>query len=303
MAGAILTRTGPESGGNYEHQWSGEFLQAHLLSDVGKKRAHNEDSCILCVPEDRSTTAKRGILIAVADGMGGVSGGEFASRLALQTLAEQYYELPEGPIPERLREALFRANMRVYEEAEHNPQYHGMGTTVSAVVIHGDCAYVAQVGDSRVYMSRDNGTIWQITDDHSLVAEQVRNGMISEEEARNHSLKNLITRAVGTKDSLDVDLFAVRLHENDTMLICSDGLSNVVDDDEIARALRGEGLQGAARVLIGRALEGGAPDNVTVALLRVTKAPPRMKLDEGAVRVTLQKPGFWQKLRRVFARH
>lgn len=298
MAGAILTRTGPEGGGNFEYQWAGDYLQAHLLSDVGKKRNHNEDSCVLCAPEDKTALAQQGVLFAVADGMGGVSGGEFASRLALQTLADEYFSKTEGPIPVRLKESLRRANQRIYEEAEHNPQYHGMGTTVSAVVIAGDCAYVAQVGDSRVYMTRENGSIWQITDDHSLVAEQVRNGMLSEEEARTHALKNLITRAVGTKDSIEVDLFAVRLQEKDTLLICSDGLSNVVKDEEIASTLKSNTVQGAARVLVGRALEGGGPDNITVVLLRVSKTPPRARLDEGAVKVTLQKPGFLSKLRR-----
>lgn len=299
MAGAFLTRTGPEGGGNFEYQWSGEYLQAHLLSDVGKKRAHNEDSCILCVPEERVGPGEQGLLFAVADGMGGVSGGEFASRLALQTLADEYFGTAGGSIPSRLREALRKANQRIYEEAEHNPQYHGMGTTVSAVVVQGDCAYVAQVGDSRVYMSRDNGTIWQITDDHSLVAEQVRNGVLSEEEARTHALKNLITRAVGTKDSIEIDLFAVRLQEKDTLLICSDGLSNVVKDDEIAHTLKANTVQGAARVLVGRALEGGGPDNITVVLLRVMKCPPRAKLEEGAVKVTLQRPGLFSRLRRL----
>jgi serine/threonine protein phosphatase PrpC len=305
MAGATLTRTGPEGGGNFEYQWTGEYIQAHLLSDVGKKRTHNEDQCMLCVPEDKALASEyeRGMLFAVADGMGGVSGGEFASRLALQTLAEEYYSAGDAPTPLRLKEALRQANLRIYEEAEHNPQYHGMGTTVSAVVVLGDCAYVAQVGDSRVYMTRGNGSIWQITDDHSLVAEQVRNGMISEEEARNHALKNLITRAVGTKDSIEIDLFAVRLQEHDTLVICSDGLSNVVKDDEIAKSLNTNSLQGAARVLVGKALEGGGPDNITVVLLRVTKMPPRARLEEGAVKVTLEKPGLFNKLRRLFSQN
>lgn len=298
MVGVNLVRTGPDGGGNYETQWAGEFIQAHLLSDVGKKRNHNEDSCLLSVPDERSASSDRSLLFAVADGMGGVSGGEFASRLALQTLSDHYYN-SEGSIPTRLSEALRQANQRIFEEAEHNPRYHGMGTTVSAVVIQGDCAYVAQVGDSRVYMTRGNGTIWQITDDHSLVAEQVRNGVLSEEEARNHALKNLITRAVGTRDSIDVDLFAVRVQQNDTLLICSDGLSNVVSDEEIAAALKGNSLQGAARVLVGRALEGGGPDNITVVLLRVLKTPPRARLEEGAVKVTLEKPGIINKLKRI----
>ena len=165
-------------------------------------------------------------------------------------LVDKYFTVPDSTIPERLRTGVEVANQRIYEEAEHHPEYYGMGTTVSAVLVRGDYAYVAQVGDSRVYMSRGNGSIYQLTDDHSLVAEQVRNGYITEEEARNHSLKNLITRAVGTKETINVDLFAVRLRKNDTILICSDGLCGVVNDDDIASALASNSLQGTARVLL-----------------------------------------------------
>ncbi|MBI4558036.1 MAG: Stp1/IreP family PP2C-type Ser/Thr phosphatase [Candidatus Hydrogenedentes bacterium] len=298
MAVIPLTVTGPENGGNYEYQWSSKGLQAHLLSDVGKKRAHNEDCCTLCAPDDDHVLRERGLLLAVADGMGGVKGGEFASHLALQTLGETYYSLPNSTIPGRLQAAIDQANRRIFEEAEHNPEYHGMGTTVSAVVILGDYAYIAQVGDSRVYVARGNAGVWQITDDHSLVAEQVRNGYISEDEARKHALKNLITRAVGTKESIKVDLFSFHVKQGDTLLICSDGLSNLVDDREIGRCLAGESLQGAARILVGRALEGGGSDNITAVLLRITKPPEKKELEAGAVRVTFPKMGLFGRLKK-----
>lgn len=255
----------------------------------------------MCAPDDPRTVQERGLLFAVADGMGGVSGGDFASRLALQTLAEEYYARRESNIPARLSESISQANRRIYQEAENHPEYYGMGTTVSALLVDGDHAYVAQVGDSRVYLLRKGEAIWQITDDHSLVAEQVRNGYISEQEARTHSLKNLITRAVGTKDAVNVDLFSVQLRLGDTLLICSDGLSNVVENEQLAAAMAGDNLQGAGRVLIGRALSAGAPDNVTAVLVRATNPLPRTKHHEGAQKVSPARSGFLGALRRLIS--
>ncbi len=255
----------------------------------------------MCAPDDPRIVQERGLLFAVADGMGGVSGGDFASRLALQTIAEEYYARRESSVPIRLSESISQANRRIYQEAENHPEYYGMGTTVSALLVDGDHAYIAQVGDSRVYLLRKGEPIWQITDDHSLVAEQVRNGYISEQEARTHSLKNLITRAVGTKEAVNVDLFGVQLRTGDTLLICSDGLSNVVENDQLATAMAGDNLQGAGRVLIGRALSAGAPDNVTAVLIRATGALPRTKFHEGAQKVSPTRSGFFGALRRLIS--
>ncbi|MFA6242492.1 MAG: protein phosphatase 2C domain-containing protein, partial [Candidatus Hydrogenedentales bacterium] len=154
MAVTPLTLSGPDKGGSFEYHWAGAYLQAHLLSDVGKKRTRNEDGCIICAPEDKRIANDRGIFLAVADGMGGVSGGDFASRLALQTMVEEYYGSQEPNIPARLRDSIERANRRIFEEAENHPEYYGMGTTVSALAIIGDHVYIAQVGDSRVYLRR-----------------------------------------------------------------------------------------------------------------------------------------------------
>ncbi len=295
------TLSGPDDGGNVEYAWEGAYLQGYILSDIGKKRTYNEDRAALYAPETAEQSHEFGFLFAVADGMGGVSGGGFASKLALDALFAQYYQdNAAGPV-RRLRAAVDIANRRVFDEAENHPEFTGMGTTVSAALILGDHAYVAQVGDSRVYLSRNEGQIWQITDDHSLVAEQVRNGYLSEEEARTHSLKNLITRAVGTKGSVRPDLFSVAIRRGDTLLICSDGLSNQVDDVQIAECLALPSLQGAARMLVGKALDHGGSDNITVVLVRVSGNPPHIPLDPGAVRVALAKgkPGFLGKLRRL----
>lgn len=298
MAVVAQTQLGPPRGGNFEYHWSGPFLEAHLLSDVGKKRQRNEDGCTICIPDDKEVARERGLMFAVADGMGGVSGGDFASRLGLQTLVEEYYARTETTVPQRLTEAVSQANRRIFQEAENHPEYYGMGTTMCALVVHGDHAYIGHVGDSRLYLFRE--ALYQVTEDHSLVAEQVRNGYISEDEARTHSLKNLITRAVGTKDAVKADIYAVKLKVGDTILICSDGLSNLVDDKSIAGILTGGNLQGAARVLVGRALEGGAPDNVTVLLLRVTEQPFKTQMAQGAKHVAIGKAGFFGSIRKIF---
>jgi PPM family protein phosphatase len=301
MGESTFTRSGPESGGNFEFHWSGPYLEAHLLSDVGKKRTHNEDRCLICAPEDDAIAGSWGFLFAVADGMGGASAGEFASGLALSALADAYYMNAHGPLPLRLRLALEHANRCVFEEAEGNADYQGMGTTLSSLVVHGDCAYLAQVGDSRIYLAPQGKGINQLTDDHSLVAEQVRNGFISAEEARNHSLKNLITRAVGTREGIDVDLFALRLTLGDTILVCSDGLSNLVDDKAMSEAVGDPSLRGAAHFLVGRAIEAGGPDNITVVLVRVTDTPPRQRLQETPDIIKLRDESFMGRLRKLFS--
>ncbi len=302
MATIPLTRGGPDDGANFEYQWTGDFLQAHLLSDIGKKRKQNEDSCILCAPDDKKLEQERGILFAVADGMGGVSGGEFASRLALQAIVERYYTGTQTGIPQRLALAVTAANQRIYEEAENHPEYHGMGTTVSIVVIHGENAYLAQVGDSRVYLLRSGKQpLVQLTEDHSIVAEQVRNGYLSEKEAQNHSLKNLITRAVGTREAVKVDLFCLKLQENDALLICSDGLSNMVRNEDIIEGLKMKSPQAGARILVGRALEAGGTDNITAAVIRVTDEPPKTDLHEGATPISLAGGGFLSRLKKLFS--
>lgn len=271
-----------------------------MLSDVGKKREKNEDSCLLCIPEPASLADERGLLFAVADGMGGASAGEHASRMALHTMSTTYFRGPAQPVPMGMRTAVETANELIFEESENNPEYSGMGTTVSSIVVLGDWAYIAQVGDSRVYLLRERSGIHQLTHDHSLVAEQVRSGLISEEEARNHALKNLITRAVGIKDTVRVDLFAVQLRPEDTLLLCSDGLCNMVSDSEIAAALALGDLKYCTRKLVEQALEGGGTDNITAVTLRVTGTPPRREMQQGAEEIELSGSGLLGRLRRLF---
>ncbi len=296
---APITFLGPADGLNCAFKWSGRCLQANVCSDVGRKRHNNEDSCLVCAPEDPKFLERRGVLFSVADGMGGASAGERASRLALETIAAHYFDPGHrGLAPVALREAIEAANEAVYFEAESSLDYAGMGTTVSVMAVMGNWAYIAQVGDSRIYLCRENVGLKQLTDDHSLVAEQMRNGLINAEEARNHLLKNLITRAVGIRDSVEVDLFALELRFGDTLLICSDGLSNMVSDDAILSALSMPDLDEASDKLIARALEAGGSDNVTVITLRTTGIPPLTHYQQGAQKVSLGPERFLTRLKK-----
>ncbi len=293
---------GPAGAPLYESGWTGDYIKAYLLSDVGKKREKNEDSCILVAPSNGDILARRGILFAVADGMGGAVAGEYASRLALDLLAEAYYALTERSVPQALEQAVARANESVFHASESNPVYSGMGTTLSALVILGNHGYIAQVGDSRIYLYRENVGVQQLTQDHSLVAEQVRIGLLQEADARNHSLKNLITRAVGIKQTVRVDLFSVRLEHHDTLLLCSDGLSNFVTDEEIALHLAGRNVQQSARTLVDIALQQGGIDNITAVVVHLFAPPPSTRLQPGAEYIELAGAHWWQRLSRYFQR-
>ena len=224
------------------------------LSDTGRKRRHNEDAYV-CEPP----------LFAVADGMGGAQAGEIASQLAAAALRE---ETSSGLSSEERVVALIReANRRVFESAHEDRSRSGMGTTVTVAIAEEGRVVIGHVGDSRAYRFRD-GRIEQLTDDHSLVAELVRSGKISAEEAETHPQRSVITRALGTESDVDVDTFDVETREGDLFLICSDGLSTMVDDQTLGDIVRRnrEDLKRAARDLVDAANSAGGEDNITVVL-------------------------------------
>ncbi|HDP33748.1 MAG TPA: Stp1/IreP family PP2C-type Ser/Thr phosphatase [Candidatus Hydrogenedentes bacterium] len=294
-------RLGPLDGHNFETAWSGPFLDIQVITDVGKKRQNNEDSCLLFVPESESMRDSRGVLVAVADGMGGASAGEYASRTALQCLVKKFYDKNlHTLVPNALKLSVECANEYVFDEAEANPDYAGMGTTISALTILGNWAYMAQVGDSRIYLKRASQPLKQLTNDHSLVAEQIRSGLINEEDARNHTLKNLITRAVGIKEDINVDLFALQLQVGDVLLLCSDGLSNMVSPEDINLYLETNDVQQAARDLVQHALAAGGVDNITVIVVRLTAPPPITNYQQGAKTISFEQPGLLTRLRSIF---
>jgi protein phosphatase len=249
-------------------------IDSRSLSDVGLKRPLNEDS--FCANDEEG-------LYVVADGMGGHAHGEVASRLAVETI-EEFIELTSGDrdvtwpygIDEslslngnRLKTSIRFANQKLLDHAKSSVGCEGMATTVVAVLVEGNVAEVAHVGDSRVYLIR-GGQINRITSDHSWVNEQVLSGVIDSEQARNHPLRNVVTRALGGRPDLEVDVQSVKLESGDRLLLCSDGLTTMLVDDEILRiVLGGEAGVEQARELIEAANRSGGEDNTTAILLKM----------------------------------
>ncbi|HEU5199064.1 MAG TPA: Stp1/IreP family PP2C-type Ser/Thr phosphatase [Ktedonobacterales bacterium] len=248
-------------------------LEVAELTDVGRRRDSNEDNLTRLVPKDPKLMDQKGAIFVVADGMGGHAAGEVASEIAVETIREEYYDSASEDVAEALLRAIKQANQVIYERATEQAGRAGMGTTCVAVVARGGVAYIANVGDSRVYLIRD-GQIRQVTNDHSWVAEQVRAGMLTEEQARTHAHRNVITRALGTQPEVDADLFIEPIQDGDLFLLCSDGLSGPVPDPDLNRIVLAGSPQEAVRDLIAQANEQGGPDNITAVLIHVLEAPP-----------------------------
>ncbi|MGZ8867753.1 MAG: Stp1/IreP family PP2C-type Ser/Thr phosphatase [Thermoanaerobaculia bacterium] len=242
-------------------------VRAVLRTDVGKVRSENQDYGTMTAPED----SKTGQLMIVADGMGGHRGGATASRLAAQTVKEQFLSAASSDLNEVLHGALETANTKIWSEAQANPDLRGMGTTTSALVVRGGKGWFAHVGDSRIYLVRDQ-EIRQLTDDHSLVASMVREGLLTTKEAENHPRRNVLQRSMGVSEEVEIDVRGpIDLQEGDVFIICSDGLHGVVKEEEMKQVARLP-LEAAADDFLRRALEKGAPDNVTVIVARVERA-------------------------------
>jgi protein phosphatase len=226
-------------------------------SDTGRQRRGNEDAYLARTP-----------LFVIADGMGGAQAGEVASQMAVKTLRQGLSD-GGGPPQDLLAERIEEANQAIHEHSRADADRAGMGTTTTAVYVAGDEAAIAHVGDSRAYRLRD-GRLEQLTDDHSLVEELRRQGKLTAEEAHEHPQKSIITRALGPEPVVPVDRQTVALRAGDVFLLCSDGLTSMVDDDVIARTLTGSDSLGAAgQALITAANDAGGRDNITVILFRV----------------------------------
>lgn len=226
-------------------------------SDAGRRRRLNEDAFV-CEPP----------LFAVADGMGGAQAGELASRLAAASVGRASADELRGG--DRVVALIREANRTVFERAEVDAEASGMGTTLTVALVEDDAAWFGHVGDSRAYLVRD-GRLEQLTDDHSLVAELVRSGRLSPDEADRHPHRSVITRALGTEADVDVDSFAVPLQPGDVFLLCSDGLTTMIEDDgilELVERHRAD-LDAAAQALVSAANAAGGEDNVTAVLFEV----------------------------------
>jgi protein phosphatase len=246
-------------------------VQAVLRTDVGLVRSENQDFGIYTTPSEEREAHPGGRLLVVADGMGGHRGGATASRLAAETVKAQYLGSEGTDIPGALLESLTRANARIFHEAQANPDLRGMGTTTSALVVRDGNAWFGHVGDSRIYMVRGS-EIKQLTEDHSLVATMVREGLLTKTEAENHPRRNVLQRSMGVSEQVEIDVSGpFPLVEGDIFILCSDGLHGVVKEEEML-AVAQKPLREAADEFIKKAIERGAPDNVTVIVARVVRA-------------------------------
>lgn len=235
-------------------------MLAYVKTDVGLVRETNEDSYEFLPPH----------LFAVADGMGGHAAGEIASNIAVRALKEYVTQniLPEANPTTILEQAIYKANSLVYDRAAAKPECAGMGTTLTAVYVTDNQIYWGHVGDSRIYLFSNN-ELCQITNDHSLVWELVQNGNITKEEANNHPQRNMLTRAVGTSNSIKVDSGVTPWKSGDILLLCTDGLTNMVSEQEICTLLNVSPLTSSVvELLIEQAKSAGGLDNITVILIR-----------------------------------
>lgn len=225
-------------------------------TDIGCLRDHNEDSLVVTPP-----------LFAVADGMGGHAAGEVASEIAVRVLSELAPEHPDG---EALGRAIEEANRAVIQAAREGRGRQGMGTTMTAAMLEGERLVIAQVGDSRAYLLHQ-GKLQQLTRDHSLMADMIEAGQLTPEEARTHPQRSVITRALGSDAHLHPDIYEINVETGDRLLVCSDGLSGMVFDDQIESTLRRvQDPQRCASQLVNEAIAAGGHDNVTVIVADVT---------------------------------
>ncbi|MBK5258245.1 MAG: Stp1/IreP family PP2C-type Ser/Thr phosphatase [Thermoanaerobaculia bacterium] len=246
-------------------------VRAALRTDVGKVRSENQDFGTLTSAEEERHSRLGGRLLIVADGMGGHRGGATASRLSAETVKAQYIASDTSDVAEALRISLRHANARIFGEAQSNPDLRGMGTTTSALAVQGNHAWFAHVGDSRIYLVR-GGEIKQLTDDHSLVASMVREGLLTNEEAAHHPRRNVLQRSMGVGEEVEIDVRGpFDLREGDVFVLCSDGLHGLVREDEMREVAISMEFEAASDELLRRALDRGAPDNVTVIVARVER--------------------------------
>jgi protein phosphatase len=240
---------------------------AHAVaSDTGRRRRRNEDNYVVAPP-----------LFAVADGMGGAQAGEVASQLAASALEAVDSDGLEGT--KRIDALIQEANRRIYDRASTDPTASGMGTTMTVALVERMTVAIGHVGDSRAYLVRGDH-MEQLTEDHSLVNELLKTGRLSEEEAQIHPQRSVITRAVGTDPDVDVDGFTIEAEEGDVFLICSDGLSDMVEDEEILELVHAnrDDLDKAVKALVAAANRGGGEDNITAVAFQISsEATPHLE--------------------------
>lgn len=269
------------------------ILKFAAKTDMGQVRENNEDKFDFYEPEDPAILAARGCLYAVSDGIGGAQAGQIASELLLKNLISGYYNHPSPDLLTALYESIVHANDRIHALAQMIPERNGMGATLTATVFCEDRVIVAQVGDSRAYCLR-NDTLFQITQDHSWVEEQVRAGVMTHSEAENSPFKNVITRSVGAATTVNPDFYEEQAQPGDVWVLCSDGLTAYANKDEIAAIVGSCAPSEAARQFIEMANVRGGRDNITAFVIAVRALCP-FDTDSSPVADREQSPPSQQK--------
>lgn len=242
-------------------------------TDMGQVRENNEDKFDFYEPEIPSILAARGSLFAVGDGIGGALAGQIASEMLLKNLITLYYDHPAPDVETALRDAIVETNKKVYDLAQMIPERAGMGSTLTAAVFVEDRVVIAQVGDSRAYLIRDN-IARQVTSDHSWVEEQVKAGVLTRYDAETSPFRNLITRSIGAAPTVQPDFYEEKARVGDIWLLCSDGLTGHVHDEEIVRIVIKHSPSEATRQLVELANAHGGRDNITVIILSIRDLLP-----------------------------
>ena len=250
-------------------------LEVATLSDVGRRRSHNEDH-VAVLPGPADGPWAGGVLLLVADGMGGANAGEVASQMAIEIVTREVFARPAAEPDAALRQAIEAANEHIWQEASGNSEWSGMGTTCTALWVHDGSVWMAHVGDSRAYLVRD-GVAHLLTQDHSLVAQLVQKGQLTAEQAKTDPRRNVVTRSVGASASVEVDAGSLdqALRPGDVLLVCSDGLHGLVGEDELAWYAAGESLEKVCEDLIALANDRGGHDNISLVVGRAVPAPAR----------------------------
>jgi serine/threonine protein phosphatase PrpC len=242
-------------------------MKIGVKTDVGMMRENNQDSYYVSPSGNYP-------LFIIADGMGGHKAGEIASEMAIKIISYNFTDslakssIEDETIKNKIEKSIYEANSKIHKKSMEDERFSGMGTTVTLAYIVDDKIFIGHVGDSRAYLLR-NGILSQITEDHSLVEELIRNGSISREEAKHHPQRNIITRAVGTSNEIKTDVIVEHKCENDILLLCTDGLTNMVDDDQIKDSLTmNEDIQQACEELVKISNDKGGFDNITVLAIK-----------------------------------
>ena len=270
-----------------------EQVEVFGVTDIGCVRKENQDSFLIFQPDDPELRLRRGVLVILADGMGGLEGGKVASTLAVETVRDSYYAC-RGDVRLSLETAVKEANSAIFRRSQELGTGKQMGSTITALVALGDTAFIAHVGDSRCYRVRDN-ELRQVTRDHSLVRELLDRGEIEKDSPQYSFHRNILTRGLGLNEDVAVDAMeVVGVEPGDVFLMSSDGLHEQVAEDEIIDALAssGENLEAAAAFLVERARERGGPDNITVTMLRYPSSGRRVPTREHPERLASSVSGL-----------